>query len=80
MTDDEITRFLVLAAEFQSIQETGAIWLDLGMSELSAAATKLDAMFDSIYADMDVAFWDLASHYDGGWDILRESCDTPENR
>jgi len=73
MSDDEMTRFLVLLADFQSLKEDGAIWLSLGFAEVASATSKLAAMFDETYAEMDEVFWELAGHYDNGWDILREA-------
>jgi len=73
MSDDEITRMIAFLAEVQSVTETGAIWIDLAAAEAKAAGQRLGQMYDDLYAEMDDAFWELASHYDDGWDILRES-------
>jgi hypothetical protein len=77
MTDDEVTRFIVLIADFQSMREDGMIWLEIAHAEMMDAFSKLDTMFTELYAEMDEAFWEIAAHYDGGWDILREASDTP---
>lgn len=75
MTDDEVTRALVLISDYLSLREDAQLWMDLGMAEVASAAAKLASMMDDLYAEMDVEFWNLAAHYDDGWDILREAGD-----
>lgn len=69
---DEQFRLAKFLLEFQQIKEDGLLMLDLAHAEMSSATNKLGQMFDDLYAEMDEAFWELASHYDDGWDIIRE--------
>jgi hypothetical protein len=76
---DEQFRLAKLLLEFQQIKEDGLLILDLAHAEMASATNKLGKMFEDIYAEMDEVFWELASHYDDGWDIIREmSVSQPE--
>jgi hypothetical protein len=70
MSDEEfrIKKFLL---EFQQIAEDGLLIMDLANATIASGLAKVDQMFSDLYAEMDEAFWEIASHYDNGWEIVR---------